>query len=95
MFSPPVIHTFPSVTGAEVCALKAACQIQGLGGNTNASSILDEFQNKPWGTHTDTQLLGGVVQVPAAALPLRITRCPVSERTLKDAPGHPEFKPCA
>lgn len=43
-FSPPVIHTFPYVTGAEACALKAACQIQGLGGSTNASSTLDEIQ---------------------------------------------------
>lgn len=43
-FSPPDIHTFPYVTGAEVCALKAACQIQGLGGSTNASSTLDEIE---------------------------------------------------
>lgn len=44
--SPPVIHTFPYVTGAEACALKAACQIQGLGGSRNASSTLAEFKKK-------------------------------------------------
>lgn len=59
-FSPPDIHTFPYVTGAEVCALKAACQIQGLGGSTNASSTLDEIEGKKKkskpkhpGTHTN------------------------------------------
>lgn len=45
-FSPPDIHTFPYVTGAEVCALKAACQIQGLGGSTNASSTLDKIEGE-------------------------------------------------
>lgn len=78
-FSPPDIHTFSYVTGAEVCALKAACQIQGLGGSTNASNTLDEIEGGEKNTNPNTQELVqihnynlGMVQVSAAVLPWRI-----------------------